>query len=322
MTARPARASDRQRRPEAALRILCRCAGIAGAAHAAAAADTLREHPKGVLAKCRHQPFVGDGDGATRAAGTAGAADRHCERYGDAVLRTGRIRRRRAVTTVAAATTDRLRHDPDRAIAGCGDQPRIAEPDGAGGVAGAALAADRGRERDGRDLRVARDIDRTRRRDSAIAAATADAVNIDAVGVRPIGRDLPLVDDGNIASRATVPALAADRDRRGRNDAANVERNRRTTLAAAAANRLGLDPGSVITVAGDQSRVGDIHRAANATRARVAADRQQQQSGALQGRTAAGTARTADALRQDTRAAERVGSSGWSKRTRPPPGSA
>ena len=144
---------------------------------------------------------------ATRAAGPAGAADRHCERYGDAVLRTGRIRRRRAVTTAAAATTDRLRHDPDRAIAGCGDQPRIAEPDGAGGVAGAALATDRGREGDGRDLRVARNVDRTRRRDSAIAAATADAVNIDAVGVRPIGRDLPLVDDGNIASRATARRL-------------------------------------------------------------------------------------------------------------------
>ena len=29
--------------------------------------------------------------------------------------------------------------------------------------------------------------------------------------------------------------------------------NRRTTLPAAAADRLGLDPGSVITVAGDQS---------------------------------------------------------------------
>src|SRR3954468_25081606 len=58
------------------------------------------------------------------------------------------------------------------------------------------------------------------------------------------------VGDGNIASRATVPASAADRDRRGRNDAANVERNRRTTLPTAAANRLGLDPGSVITVAG------------------------------------------------------------------------
>ena len=63
----------------------------------------------------------------------------------------------------------------------------------------------------------------------------------------------------------------------------------------------------MITVAGDQSRVADIHRAANAARARVAADRQQQQSGALQGRTAAGAARTADALRQDTRAAELVG---------------
>ena len=86
ITARAARASDRQRRPEAALRIVCRCAGIAGAAHAAAAADTLREHPKGVLAKGRHQPFVVDGDGTTRAAGTAGAADRHCERYGDGVL--------------------------------------------------------------------------------------------------------------------------------------------------------------------------------------------------------------------------------------------
>ena len=96
-------------------------------------------------------------------------------------------------------------------------------------------------------------------------------------------------------------------------DAANVERDRRTTLAAAAANRLGLDPGSVITVAGDQSRVADIHRAANATPARVAADGQQQQSGALQGRTAAGAARTADALRQDTRAAERVARVGRSE---------
>ena len=248
----------------------------------------------------------------------AGAADRHCERYCDGVLWTDRIRRRRAVTPIAAATTDRLRHDPDRAIAGCGDQPRIAEPDGAGAVAGAALAADRGRERDGRNIRVARNVDRTRRRDSAIAAATADAVNIDAVGVRPIGRDLPLVDDGNIASRATVPALAADRDRRGRNDAANVERDRGTTLAAAAANRLGLDPGSVITVAGDQSRVADIHRAANTTRARVAADRQQEQSGALEGGTAAGAARTADALRQDACAAKSVGRSEHCT----PPGSA
>ena len=131
-------------------------------------------------------------------------------------------------------------------------------------------------------------------------------MNIDAVGVRTIGRDLPPVGDRNIASRAAVSALAADRDRRGRNDAANVERNRRTTLPAAAANRLGLDPGSVITVAGDQSRVGDIHRAANAARARVAADSQQQEPGTLQGRTAAGTARAADALRQDARPAELV----------------
>jgi hypothetical protein len=76
------------------------------------------------------------------------------------------------------------------------------------------------------------------------------------------------------------------------------------TLAAAAANRLGLDPGSVITVAGDQSRVADIHRPPPPP-VPASPPIVSKNSPIPSGRTAAGSARTADALRQDTRAAER-----------------
>ena len=177
---------------------------------AAAAADALREDGDAVLAgrgdgaAARTIPG-GDGDNTAVTSATTIAANAHAEALQRTVDRAGE-------RSLAAAAADALREDAE-----CRDALRqdraaraVDDGDGAACASGAALTAHRER---GLDRHVVGGLV-GRTRGAAAAAAAADALGIDAVGLGPVRRDRSGV---GCVRRTAITGSAASAPDRNRN---------------------------------------------------------------------------------------------------------
>ena len=196
-----------------------------------------------------------------------------------------------------------MRDDGRGAVAARDDRAGILDIDFAGIIAHAAGAADRHREL----YRIGFGCERAGCGKAAVAAAAADALREDAVGMIA-GRGQQLgVGDIDFIGLAAGAALAADRDAEIPGVGLIAERSREAEAAvtAAAADALGDDRRSRIGKRFDDAVVGDLDLAAIAAAAAAAADRHGElravatETACQAAGETTGTAAAADALRDD-----------------------
>ena len=137
--------------------------------------------------------------------------------------------------------------------------PRVVDGDVAAGSAGAAAGrADDRRQgvADHQSVGLAGQAEAHRR----IAAAAADRLGEDAVGVGAGRSDLAAVGDGDVAAIAAVAADAADRDQRsvGRRTDQDVGGKDEAAVAAAAADRLGEDADAAFARGLNEAAIVDV----------------------------------------------------------------